>query len=196
MRKLLQRWPPIPIIMLYKQTSEANASAWLPLSWTKLPLWEQLVKMSSMLTWQQKKDFKKQRKGQMQINCWIPSSRPGSRTRSLGAKSSRKNLLRGLQLPGNTSAVDPNAAKSRPGSGARSRVRKSRAGRRGVGQHVVQKEARKTSEDVHGTEDGREKLVNSTARGEKSWSQMEKCSECRRTFSKQNKAELWLKGGE
>lgn len=129
----------------------------------------------------------------MQINCWIPSSRPGSRTRSPWAKSSRKNLLRCLRLPGNTSAIDPNAAKSRPSSGAHSWVGKSRAGRRGVGQHVVQKEARKTSEDVHGTEDGREKLVDSTVRGKKSWSQMEKW---RRTFSKQNNAELWFKGGE
>lgn len=82
-------------------------------------------------------------------------------------------MLRWLWLPGDTSAVDPMAAKSRPSSSTQSPVRKSQAGRRGVGQHVVQKEARKTSKDVHRTEEdtdytesqGRQKPIHTAMEG-------------------------------
>lgn len=85
-------------------------------------------------------------------------------TRSCRAESSWKSVFGWFWLPGDASALDPKAAKARPSSSTRSRVGKSQAGRRGVRQHIVQKEARKPPEDVHGTEENTEKIIGNHRR--------------------------------
>lgn len=61
-------------------------------------------------------------------------------------------MLRCARFPGEAAAVQPMAAESGSGGGAQGRGGKRQAGRKSVGQHVIQKEARETSEDVHGAE--------------------------------------------
>lgn len=89
-------------------------------------------------------------------------------TRSRRAESSWESVFGWFWLPGDTSALDPKAAKARPSSSTRSRVRKGQAGRRGVRQHIVHEEARKTPEDVHGTEEDTEKIIEKHRRTETS----------------------------
>ena len=76
-------------------------------------------------------------------------------------------MLAVFWLPGGASTFDPMAAEAWPSSSTQSWVRKGLAGRRGVGQHIVQKEARKTSKDVHGAEEDTERIIYRITRGDR-----------------------------
>lgn len=67
-------------------------------------------------------------------------------------RRAERGVLRCYRFPGEAAAVQPMAAEPWSGGGAQGRGGKCQAGRKSVGQHVIQKEARETSEDVHGAE--------------------------------------------